>query len=649
MSTSALFSIGTRAMTASYAALQTTGSNIANASTRGYSRQQVMLETAGGQYTGNGFFGNGVNVTTVTRAHNEFLTREVALTRAIAAADGARLTQLQLLEQVFGTGAQGLGHAAGELLNAFADIASRPGDSAARQVALARAQDMALGFGAAADHIERLQGGVAQDLRTSIASLNGLAQRVAELNQRIATAKASGHEPNDLLDQRDNAVAEISQYLQVTTLEADDGSLSLFIGGGQALVLGANAARLEAMADTFDPARVQLGLSQGGAPTRALSENQVAGGAIAGLLRFQNQDLRDARNAIGRLAAAIGGAINAQQHLGLDLTTPGGSPGADLFAIGAPRVLASSANAGNASLSLQTADPQRLQASEYELRFDGTNYTLTRLGSSDAPQVFSPAALAGGVSVDGMDLQLAAGTASAGDRFLLQPVAAAASGLSRALDDPRAIAAASPVTATLGGANAGTLSVAALTVRAPVGAPGNVVVRFDSDPLTGAPVYQISADGGASFGAAQPFVAGEPIAHTDAGGQVLWELSLAGTPVAGDEVRIDPTALPETNNGNALAMLAQRDAAMVGGETVTDAWAGALAEFGVRVQNAQGAADLSTAVAAEAEARNTSASGVNLDEEAARLIQYQQTYQAAAKMLQIAQAVFDSLLDATAN
>ena len=647
MSASPLFSIGTRAMTASYAALQTTGNNIANSSTVGYSRQQVALETAGGQYTGNGFFGSGVNVTTVTRSHNAFLTREVALTRAMAGADGARLSQLQLLEQVFGTGASGLGYISGELLNAFADLASRPGDLAARQVVLARAQDMAAAFRAAGDNVERLQSGVAQDLRTSIKTVNALAKQVADLNRQIAAAKTSGHEPNDLLDQRDNAVAEISSYLQVTTLEADDGSLSLFIGGGQSLVLGGNASTLAPVADAFDPTRVQLGMSNGGGPLRTLSDGLITGGSIAGLLRFQNVDLRDARNAIGQLAAAIGGTVNAQQHLGLDLTTAMGQAGADLFAIGAPRVLAASGNAGSASLSVQTSNPQQLRASEYELRYDGSNYTLTRLGSTDAPQVFTPAALSAGVVVDGMTVRLDSGTASAGDRFLLQPVAAAASGMSRAIDDPRGIAAAAPVTATLGTANAGTVSVVSLQVRAPIAAPGNAVVRFDADPLSGAPTYQISTDGGATYGAAQPYVAGQPIAMTDAGGTVLWEMAIAGTPAVGDEIHVDPTALPEAGNGNALAMLALRDAGVVGGENITDAWAGALSDFGVRVQSAQGAADLSASLAAEAQARVSEASGVNLDEEAARLIQYQQSYQAAAKMLQVAQSIFDSLLQVT--
>ena len=646
MSSSALMSIGTRAMTASYAALQTTGNNIANANTVGYSRQQVELATAGGQYTGMGFFGRGVDVTTVSRAHDAFLVREAQLTQAIASADQERLAQLEQLERVFGTGESGLGYLSGQLLNAFADVASRPQDLASRQVALARADDVAAGFRNAASQIDALQAGVVSDLGTSVKAVNSLAQTVASLNRQIASALATGHAPNDLLDQRDQAIAEIGKYVQVTTIAADDGSLNLFIGGGQRLVLGGDAAQLVAMADVYDPSQVHLGVVEGGR-TRLVPDDSLGGGSIAGLLRFQNVDLRDARNLVGQMAAALGGALNEQQALGLDLTTPSGAPGGDLFIVGAPRVQAASVNAGTAVVTLAAADPAQLQASDYELRFDGSNYTLTRLGSADLPQTFTPAALAAGVTVDGMQIRLASGTAAAGDRFRLQPVAAAASGMQRAFDDPRGIAAASPVTATLGVSNTGTATIASLDVKSPIASPVNAVVKFSVNPMTGDTTYQLSADGGSTYGAAQPFVAGQPIGFTDGGGNLLWELGVTGTPADGDLIAVDPTLVPAASNGNALALVALRDAALVSGATVTDAWSAALGEVGVRVQGAQGAASMSAAVAADAAARSTSVSGVNLDEEAARLIQYQQSYQAAARMLQVAQTVFDTLLQMT--
>ena len=498
MSASVLFSIGTRAMTASYAALQTTGNNIANANTAGYSRQQVELATAAGQFTGGGFFGRGVDVSTVSRVHDEFLTREAALTQSVAEADGARLSQLQRLEKLFGTGEAGLGYLSGQLLNSFVDVASRPQDAASRQVALGLAADTAARFRATGEQIDNLQAGVAQDLQSSVQAVNALAQTVAALNVQIVLAKATGHEPNDLLDQRDSAVAEIGKVVQVTAIEADDGAQNLFIGGGQRLVLGAQASSLSIMADPFDPARAHVGVRDSGFDL-LVPDAMITGGSMAGLLRFQNEDLRDARNLIGQMAAALAGALNAQQHLGLDLTTPAGSPGQDLLAVGAPRVLPASTNGGTAVLDVQTADASQLQASDYELRFDGSNYTLTRLGSQEAPLTFTPAALAAGVTVDGMKIGLASGAATAGDRFLLQPVAGAASGMRRVLEDPRGIAAASPVTATLGSANSGTLTIRSLDVRSPIAAPANAIVKFNVDPVTAASTYQISVDGGSTF------------------------------------------------------------------------------------------------------------------------------------------------------
>ena len=230
-------------------------------------------------------------------------------------------SSLQRLEQLFGTGESGLGYQSGQLLNAFVDVASRPQDAASRQVAIARAGDLAASFQCRGRPDSNLQAGVRADLQTSIKAVNALAKTVAGLNQQIATAVATGHTPNDLLDQRDQAVTDIGKYVQVTTIAAGDGSLNLFIGGGQRLVLGSDASSLVAMADPFDSTQVHVGISEGG-KSRLVPDSMIAGGSIAGLLRFQNEDLRDARNLVGQMAAALGGAVNAQQRLGLDLTSP---------------------------------------------------------------------------------------------------------------------------------------------------------------------------------------------------------------------------------------------------------------------------------------------------------------------------------------
>jgi flagellar hook-associated protein 1 FlgK len=256
-----------------------------------------------------------------------------------------------------------------------------------------------------------------------------------------------------------------------------------------------------------------------------------------------------------------------------------------------------------------------------------------------------------------MKMSIASGTAAAGDTFRLQPVANAAQGMSRVLADPNGIAAASPLTSTLAVTNTGTLGIAALTLKAAQSSPDDVTIRFDQDPSTLAYSYSVSSDGGSTYGASQSMVAGQPITYSDSSGKVLWQLQTTGSPKSGDTVSITPTVYTATSNGNALAMVNMRSTAIVGlstlsdgtlgnGANITDAYASTMASVGVRVQSATTASGISKAVAADAETARADGSGVNLDEEAARLIQFQQSYQAAAKVLQVAQSLFDTVLTA---
>ncbi len=550
MAVSPLLSLGARAMNANVAALQVIGNNIANANTVGYSRQSAQFETAGEQSTGSGYFGRGVNVTTVARAHSDFLTREAAATRSVASADAARSAQLQQLESVFQIGDAGIGYAAGQLFNSFVDVSNRPQDLSARQVVLARAGDVASRFRAASEQIGSLQAGVTLELKTSVASINTLTQSIAALNVRIANSRGSGHAPNDLLDQRDNAINDLSQYLQVTTVAADDGSTSVFMANGQKLVLGGSATSLVTLPDAADPAKLQLGVDDGGA-MRAFARGAVAGGSVAGLLQFQNSDLPDARRLLDELAVGISSGLNQQQALGLDLN---GNPGAPIFS----------------------------GATAAELRV--------------------------------------------------------------ALADPKGIAAASPVSATLAPRNAGTATIASLRASSN-SLDANLVATLTFSDDNGNYNYSLidSSSVLPPTTGSGTFSAGQPIELNG------WSLQLAGVPRSGDAVSVGKTAAPAGNNGNANALLALRDAPLVGGQSVTDAYASALATIGVRVQSAKAAADQSAGIATDAKTAQASQSGVNLDEEAARLIQFQQSYQAAAKMLQVAQTVFDTLLQVVAR
>lgn len=645
---SALMSIGKTAMFASYAALQTTSNNISNANTVGYSRQQAQLADAAGQFTGSGFFGKGVDVTTVTRAYDKYLTTQAMGTASMAAADSARLDKLTQLENVFPIGSAGVGYAAGEFLNSFVDLSNDPSDSSARQVVLSQAQELAARFRAAGDQLSALQTGVAQDVTASVASVNALAKQVANLNAQIASLKGTGQAPNQLLDQRDQLISQIASTINVTTIPADDGSIGVFIGGGQSLVLGANANTIKAVPDSFDPAKVMLTMTEGSV-NRQIPPDSLAGGSLAGLMKFQNEDLSAANDLLGQMAAAVSGAVNTQQSLGLDLGQPAGA-GAPIFAVGAPRVLAASSNGGNAALSVSVDDASQLQASDYQLSFDGSNYSLTR--SIDQSVVtgspFTPAALAAGVQLDGVTLTLTGGAAASGDRFVLQPVAGAAQGMQTVLSAVKGIAAAAPFTGSVGVNNAGTATITSLTAVDP---SYNGALSADITFTSGTGNYSWTmSDATTGTGV---WTAGTPISLNG------FELNLDGVPKSGDTVKVVPTVSVATNNGNALAFARLGQASIVsasgggansaGAMSITDAYASALANVGVRVQGGKTAASMSSAVASQAETARSNAAGVNLDEEAARLIQFQQSYQAAAKILQVAQSIFDTMLQVAAR
>lgn len=651
MSAGALFSLGMRAMTASYAALQTTGHNIANANVQGYSRQSVMLETAQGQFSGSGFFGRGVDVESVVRSHDAFLTREAASARSLAALDEARLTQLQRLENVFPPGEQGLGHAASNFLNGMLDLANRPYDASTRQVVLARAGDLASRFTAAGAALDDRQAGVTADLRAAVSEVNALARAIAEANERVAAMKGLGQPANDLLDERDRLIARLSDKLAVTRIEAEDGSMSIFVGGGQRLVLGPEASELVLTPDAADPMRSAVGLRDG-ASVLKLGGELLGGGSISGMLRFQNEDLAEARNLVGQMALAIGDAANRQQALGLSMQPPLGSvAGAPMFAIGSPQALPHAANARDGagvpltSVTLTVTDAAAVQASDYDLQPDLAspgNYTLTRLSDGLVRSIAS------GDVVDGVRIDVGPPAAQPGDRFLLQPVARAANGFARLLNDPRDLAAASSQIALADGANTGTATVAALrTTTAPQPTPGGTA-RITFADNAGNYQWDLYDSSSALVGSGSgTWSAGGtvPAPPADING---FTLTLAGVPRAGDVLTVEPTpaGAVSTNNGNALALLALRDSPLIGGMTPVDAYASAMSRVGVRVQGTRSAVEISSAVAEQSQQALSSLTGVNLDEEAARLIAYQQSYQAAAKMLQVAQSVFETLLQA---
>ena len=659
---SGLLSIGVRAMFANQAALQAVGQNIANANTPGYSRQSVVLTTPEGQYTGAGYFGKGVTIQTVERSHNEFLTRQAAGSKSLAHMDSTRMSQLSQLEKIFPPGETGLGAAAGQFLNAMVDVSSRPSDPSARQVVMGRATEVAARFASAGQQLVELQSGVVSDLKANVDVVNQLSKQIAFANDQISRANGNGHTPNDLLDQRDKLISELSQYIQVSTLPATDGTLGVFIGGGQRLVLGAQAQELTVTQDPYDSQRAALSITDSGGP-RSLDESVLTGGSISALLQYQNKDLQDARNMLGQMAAALASRVNDQQALGLDLSDPPGK-GVPIFAFGAPRALPASTNArapdGSfaSDVTMTITNASQLQASAYRLETDptggGASYKLTRISDGYSQTVVN------GDTVDGFRIDFSATPPGPGDSYILEPVAQAAVEMRRVLEQPTGIAAASPLTATTNVDNKGSTTVNSIYAVNDKFDASKLPISLafgDPDPVNPAKLqYTLTlGDGSVLTGtwSAGQNIGNQPnaVPPIDLG----FELSLNGVPRKDDTITLERTQFPATNNGNAKAFLniqgekfvgqrVRADGSIAVGATINEAYSATMSEIGSRVQGATYLSSVSVAVAAEAESTRAGQAGVNLDEEAARLMQYQQGYQAAAKVLQAAQSLFDELL-----
>lgn len=633
---SGILNIGIRALQANQAALQTAGNNIANVNTPGYSRQEVLLQNVKGQFSGSGYYGAGVDIVTVRRVHDEFLTRQATLAGAVAASDTTRFEQLRQLEDVFKGGPNGLGASVSDLFNAFSDVVNSPADQPARAVVLARAEEATSSFRASAAQLQDLQRGVVLQLRDSVAAINNLAQGIADVNQEIARAMGVGHDPNDLLDHREQLLRDLNQYVQTTQIEADDGTVGVFLAGSQPLVLGQTVTPVQLTDGDFtDPATKKLAMQRGGV-TVTLDEATLGGGSVSGLLRYHNTDLVDAGNLLGRMALAIGTKVNEQQALGLDLD---GAIGAALFNLASmPAGYGATTNTGTASVTanvstLPTSGATALVASNYEVRFNaGGAIDVVRLTDGQLTSIPGPGPTTL-IQIDGLDLNIA-GAGAVGDRFLVTPYAGVADRITTAFASPRALAMASPVAAGVGTANTGTLVVERLAAKSNP-PPAAVTITF-----TGPGTFTRSDIAGVyAYTPSQP-IEYDLVPPATTG----WAVTLKGTPQAGDTLVIGPNPYPMLNGGNAEAMLALRDVPMFDGAPLTDGYASLMSQVGIRVQGAQFASEVSTSIADNIERDRTAVAGVNLDEEAAKLLQFQQSYQAAAKMMQVAQNMFDTLM-----
>ncbi len=429
-----IYSIAVTALNSANVAIATTGHNIANVNTPGYRRQEAVLATNFAVRTGSGFIGQGVNATAVRRIYSGFLEQQVFRSEAQTAYMQRSAAAINQIDGVLGDRSAGLSQALQQFFAAWNSLANDPASTPARQGVLSAAESLSNSINIYGEYFRALQGGANAEIRSLVTRINADAAQIADLNRQISALQGSALQPpNDLLDQRDEALSQLNRLAGVTMVTNETGDYNVFVSG-HALVLGGTANRLSAQPSPYDPTRVEV---YAGASGAQLSVPGRIGGELGAIVDFRSRQLDPAQNTLGRIALSLSMQVNTLHQAGKDLT---GAAGGLFFddLTGLPQVHANSANTGTGFLSASVVDGALLTTSDYLLTYDGASYTLQRLADGTS---WSGASLAGLSATEGFDLSLSGATA-AGDSFLLRPTAAASYSMGVAITDYTLIAAA---------------------------------------------------------------------------------------------------------------------------------------------------------------------------------------------------------------
>jgi len=624
-----LLSTGISGLLSFQRGLDTTANNIANANTPGFSRRAVDLQELPGQASTFGYIGNGVQVSTIRRVYDEFLTLQLQSTTSGQARLASMDTLAGRVDGLLADAQTGLSPRLQSFFDAVQDLANDPSSPAARQALLGEGENLVSRFRSIDDRLASLDDEVNARLEESVGTVNRLAQSIADINDDIVLAQnRSGQPPNGLLDERDALLRELSAQVSISTVRQDDGAMNVFIGSGQPLVLGKRAEALAVRADEFNPTRMRVAYRTSGGDT-PIPEGSV-GGALGGLLEFRAQLLDPARNMLGQTALAVALAFNGQHEQGMDLN---GDAGKAFFSVEDGLALASRFNAGSGSVNVVPVDVGEVTAADYRLDFDGANYSLTRADTGQSVALTGSGTALDPFLADGLEI-VVAGAPAAGDSFLIQPTRGVIADLEVAVSDPRAIAAAAPTRTLLDGNNlgSGTISQSEIVDAADADLLATAVIEF-----TGPATY--SVNGAGSFA----YTSGEPIVINGS------RFSIRGEPAAGDRFTLEANLGAGGDNRNALGLadLQARGLLAGGSVSLSENYAALVGDVGNRSGQIKGNLEAQTVLLENVEASIAEKSGVNLDEEAANLIRYQQAYEAAAQIIAVTNTLFDTLLAAT--
>lgn len=698
-------------------ALATTSHNIANAATEGYSRQRVELATNNPQRLGTGYVGQGVQMTGIRRLQDDLLEAQLRTSMSSNANATTRADFAERIDNLLADQSTGLAPTLENFFASVQDVASDPTALPARMVMLNEATTLEGRFESINERVAEQRRLVNGQIGNSIEEINEYAKSVADLNKQIAARSTAGSPPNDLLDRRDTILGKLAEKVDLSVNTQDDGSVSVFIGNGQALVLGGNASELTFSNLSGDPVNWDVGLRTSTGNGQPINITRfVTGGEVGGLLETRTNVLDKAQNELGLMALNLATRFNEQNGLGLDLE---GELGTDIFQLPNVAVRSVIGNTVGGVPGVTISDVSQLPPNDYRLRQTDSGFQLMRLPDNtsvplepdpDDPNVL----LADGLRIDTTEITGAA----SGDAWLIQPTRFAATDLKMAMTDPAKIAAISGALAE--SSNTGDARPVALRMSEtdpatpetylPAVVVGNATgdafdlltprygteagsAKVESFRVLDANNTDLSTPASVTFDAVKnQFVVGEERFALDPTGTTTiqangwelkiqgtpsngtgtvvdiqvdnfpvetttppittitgpgWEMDLKGTPAAGDLFTVELSKDRPGDNRNMLEMTGiQGERLIQERTTLQGGYDTLLADVGTQTRRAQISRDSSAALLESAQQQREALSGVNLDEEAANMMRFQQAYQAAAQVIATSSTMFDTLLNA---
>lgn len=611
-------------------ALATTGHNIANANTEGFSRQTVNLSSTLPQSIGVGAIGSGVGVSSITRSYDQFVVEQM---RSSSSAYNQFQNYSELSSQIdklLSDPATGVSGALNGFFGSLQQLSDDPASLPARQIVIAEANTLTSRLGAVDSQLGQVDKEINSRIKLSIEEINGLTARISDLDASIRdfSARNGDGAPNDLLDQRDQALFELSSFLNISVTRQDGQSVSVFAAGGQPLVLAGRSFDLQAVGNEFDPSRLEVGVRDASGNTVLISD-RINGGSLGGSLSFRDEVLDPSLARLGQLSYGLASSFNAQHQAGMDLN---GLRGGDFFSIAEPAVLPSRSNTGNGVPAVSVADLGALGTNNLRLDYNGSGYQLFDAASGAAVSMTGSGTGADPFVAEGLSI-VVSGSPSAGDRYLIQPTAQMAASLSVDIVRPADIAASAATRSSAATANNGDLAVT-----------GSVVTDASHAQLLATSTIEFVSPGSYQINGSGSF-AYSPGDSIEVNGT---RVDLQGQPVAGDRLVIEANTGGSGDNRNSLELagIQQNGLFSNGTGSLSSAASSLLSDVAVAARSSSINAGSQQSMLAQHVARRESVSGVNLEEEAANMLRYQQAFQAAAQAVSTSNSIFQTMLNA---